>query len=306
MRRSVPRLSNVLSVNDLGVTIFLSSTDEQERWASLLRTLGAAVRKEQKNYVCSVGQHSTISLVSNPFFSSTRNAVGLPHFSSIVNVSSSSASKSASPSASPLPSLFHACMKNVPHVSPRFGSHGELPSLAPSQSSHALLTHIVEIVVPTPLHARDAIEDDLVLGLNASAVPQRPSIYQCGASSYIRLAPTARPQIVIAVDCTETAATMLRERHVMFERIGQTANSSGQLKLRSSAASFGELDIRLSGARGPPLPYFCEGDEGVLEGTIQHVQNPRVLGGEGAALGAVQAKDCWMEVRAMLSERPRI
>ena len=164
--------------------------------------------------------------------------------------------------------------------------------------------HISEVVVPTPSHARTTIEADVVRGLNATMVPQRPSIYQCGAS-YVRLAPTERPQIVIAVDSTATAAATLRERNIRYDIIGKTATSNGQLKLRSSADSFGELDVRLSEALEKPQSFYTEGEEAVLEGTIVKIQNPRVLGGGESVSSTLNARDCWMEVRAMLVNRPR-
>ena len=121
---------------------------------------------------------------------------------------------------------------------------------------------------------------------------------------YLRAAPTDRCQVVLKVNDLSVAMDQLTGLDIIFERIGANGmtdkSSGGQIKLRTSASSFGEFDLRLTDSDTQPAPFFVEGEESVLQGAILGIQNPRVLGGDTATVKTTLAKDCWMEVRAMI------
>lgn len=291
------------------VTFFLSDLEEKKRWLLLFGNMGYNSIINEKSTITSLGKFC-IEWVTNEYIHSLRHKIlDWPRFSHIRNIYTNRCDTSSSSSSSRASSSFvNAMMKHPKHPPPVFG--GKVTLLSPDQQASAsgsMIRGIREIVVPL-----DSVSnhDYLLNALSAKPMAKLPNIFNVGGGQfYIRIAPTERPQISLQVDNLATAMEFLQQQGISFEKIGMTGSASGlqQIKLRTSSSSYGELDVRLTAAAGDPSPFFVEGEESVLDGTILSIQNPLVLGSESFLSSRGRAsEDCWMEVKAMLKEPNKI
>ena len=131
-------------------------------------------------------------------------------------------------------------------------------------------------------------------------------------STFVRVFPTRCPVVVIYVPNLEEAVTRLSSLKLLMstlsvEAIGGRASfangSRRQMQLISPLLLPG-IDIRLTECR-KLSPYFNEGSQAVLEGTIASIQSDRIFGGEGHVLERKLGGTCWSEVHAMAAEKCR-
>ena len=304
----------------LSLSLFCSDLNESERWSLLFQKLfnckSTLLPSSKSGNVIHLLTHGNtqIQLVGNSFYSRVRNFVGHPRFTHLLRVSTNAVGVGSS-SESYYPSLASALCKEQTVTQTQF--IGSFRSSSSSSSSSSLSTlnkdslvrGVKEIVIPT---ISSFSHDNLEKELGATAVESLVNVHELDMGVgkdkvYLRTAPTDRCQVVLKVDDLSVAMDRLNDLDIIFERIGATgmtgnANGGGQIKLRTSAFSFGEFDLRLTDSNTLPSPFFMEGEESVLEGAIMGIQNPRVLGGDTNKLlsQSSPSKDCWMEVRAMI------
>ena len=301
----------------LSLSLFFSDLNESERWRQLFQKLfnckSTSLPPGKSGDVIHVLNHGNtqVELVGNSIYSRVRNFIGHPPFTHLLNVSTNAVGGTGSSSKIYYPSLASALRKVQTGQQTQFVGGLRSPSSSSSSlKKDSLVRGVKEIIVPSTSSFSHA--DKLEQELEAKAVEALVNVYEVNMGAvldkvYLRTAPTERCQVVLKVDNLNNAMERLNGLDIIFEKIGangMTSNAGGgQIKLRTSASSFGELDLRLTDSNAQPAPFFVEGEESVLQGAILGLQNPRVLGGDATATFLSQSsprKDCWMEVRAMI------